>query len=292
MISEIETTDIKASYTASRVLWALLNTIFADDEDDALSFSDKELLVDILHYGTVVEVSRLKGVSCNKVSKQLELVLERLTMKLEWLKENGPAIMLERAKAMIQLESCRQTIKRQELDLIEAKANIHQLKTQLAQAQNKLERRDELKAKRMEQIASLRKDLLNAERTIIDLRYANRKLQTELESYKAKEAKVKEDKAMEKMALQLKILEAKAEQRKVEEAKAKQQAAEEAKTEKEVKLSVLRKQLESASKRETKLKGRIRSLENLIERYKQNGVSALAEFEKEEINNSCTKLQS
>ncbi len=262
MISDIETTDIKASYTASRVLWALLNTIFADDEDDALSFSDKELLVDILRYGTVVEVSRLKGVSCNKVSKQLEQVLERLTIKLEWLKDNGPEIMLERAKAMMQLESCRQTIKRQELDLIEAKANIHQLKTQLAQAQNKLERRDELKAKRMEHIASLRKDLLNAERTIIDLRYANRKLQTELESYKAKEAKVKEDKAMEKMALQLKILEAKAEQRKAE-AQAKKQK------EKDDQLTQTRTSLKNASAKEQALLRKISKLENLVEWYKR-----------------------
>ena len=192
MIYDIETTDIKASYTASRVLWALLNTIFADDEDDdALSFSDKELLMDILRYGTIVEVSKLKGLSCDTVRKHLNQVLERLNMKLEWLKENGPEIILERAHAMMQVEACQQTIKRQELDLIEAKASIHQLKTQLTQAQNKLERRDELKAKRMEQIASLKKELLNADKTIIDLRYTNRKLQNELESYKAKERKAK-----------------------------------------------------------------------------------------------------
>ena len=195
MIYDIESTDIKASYTASRVLWALLNTIFADDEDDdALSFSDKELLMDILRYGTIVEVSKLKGLSCYTVTKQLEQVLARLTAKLDWLKENGPEIMLERAKAMMQAEACQQTIKRQELDLIEAKANIHYLKTQLTQAQNKLERRDELKDKRMEQIASLKRELLNADKTIIDLRYTNRKLQNEIESYKAKEGKAKEDK--------------------------------------------------------------------------------------------------
>jgi hypothetical protein len=84
MIYDIESTDIKASYTASRVLWALLNTIFADDEDDeALSFSDKELLMDILRYGTIVEVSKLKGLSCDTVRKHLNQVLERLNMKLE-----------------------------------------------------------------------------------------------------------------------------------------------------------------------------------------------------------------
>ena len=33
MISDIETTDIKASYTVSRVLWTLLNTVFENDED-------------------------------------------------------------------------------------------------------------------------------------------------------------------------------------------------------------------------------------------------------------------
>lgn len=49
MISEIETTDIKASYTVSRVLWTLLDTIFAgDNEEDALNLYDKELLDDIL----------------------------------------------------------------------------------------------------------------------------------------------------------------------------------------------------------------------------------------------------
>ena len=39
MISDIETTDIKASFTVSRLLWSMLNTAFAgDDDEDALSF--------------------------------------------------------------------------------------------------------------------------------------------------------------------------------------------------------------------------------------------------------------
>ena len=274
LISDIETTDIKASYTASRVLWALLNTIFADDEDDdALSFSDKELLIDILRYGTIIEASKLKGVSCNKVSKQLEQVLARLTAKLDWLKENGPEIMLERAKAMMQAEACQQTIKRQELDLIEAKANILYLKTRLTQAQNKLERKDDNKVKLRDQIESLKKELLNADKTIIDLRYTNRKLQSELKSYKAKDGKLKEDKANEKLALQLKIMEAKAEERKTEEAKAKQEAAETAKTQKQIEnedqLAQALTSLKKASAKEQALLRKITKLENLVEWYKR-----------------------
>ena len=61
MINEIETTDIKASYTVIRILWTLLDTVFAgDDEEDALSFFDKELLDDILRFGTIAEVARRK----------------------------------------------------------------------------------------------------------------------------------------------------------------------------------------------------------------------------------------
>jgi hypothetical protein len=37
----------------------------------------------------------------------------------------------------------------------------------------------------------MRKELLNADKTIIDLRYTNRKLQSELETYKAQEGKSK-----------------------------------------------------------------------------------------------------
>ena len=79
MINDIETNDIKASYTVSRVLWTMLDTVFAgDDEEDALSFSDKELLDDILRFGTIAEVARRKGASYKSVRLKVIQALERL----------------------------------------------------------------------------------------------------------------------------------------------------------------------------------------------------------------------
>ena len=101
MIYDIESTDIKASVAVSRVIWALLNAIFSgDEEDDLLSFQDKELLEDILRFGTMAEVGRRSGRTYYAISTQLASVLDRLDAKINIIDdEMGELARLREEKA-------------------------------------------------------------------------------------------------------------------------------------------------------------------------------------------------
>ena len=90
MISDIETTDIKVSFTVSRLLWSMLNTAFAgDDDEDALSFYDKELIADYeeehfpIAAPTLVETIKLRmfemGLTQSKLAEMLGLSTARIS---------------------------------------------------------------------------------------------------------------------------------------------------------------------------------------------------------------------
>ena len=239
MINEIETNDIKASYTVSRVLWTMLDTVFAgDDEEDALSFSDKELLDDILRFGTIAEVARRKGEPYQSVRLKVVHSLERLEKKIKWIetKEHQLRHELANAKTLIDLKDKK--LKDQELRLIEKDADIHQLQTQLSQVQGKQEQWDEKEKKWNEQFVYLNKQLLVSAQTITDLRHANGKIQAILDSCKAEE----------EMAQQM------------------------AQTNTLLKQALAK--LSKASEREKTLLRKISSLENLVEYYKKERFSS------------------
>jgi chromosome segregation ATPase len=266
MISDIETTDIKASYTVSRFIWILLDKIFeGDDEEDALSFSDKELLDDILRFGTLAEVARRKGMTYNMIRKKTASALSRLEKKIKWIEIKEHQIRHELANAKIILNERDEKVKELELKIIEMKAHLHLAQAAISREKNKQTQREDDHQQEMLKMEYIKNDRISLAKEVVNLHVINQNNQEELEKISA-------------------------ELRKEKKANAKLQR------EKEAKDSALQKALqnqhERASERETKLKNRIESLENLIEWYKQNGVSALAEFEKEEINNSCTKLQS
>ena len=239
MINDIESNDIKASYTVSRVLWTMLDTVFAgDDEEDALSFSDKELLDDILRFGTIAEVARRKGEPYQSVRLKVVHSLERLEKKIKWIetKEHQLRHELANAKTLIDLKDKK--LKDQELRLIEKDADIHQLQTQLSQVQGKQEQWDEKEKKWNEQFVFLNKQLLVSAQTITDLRHANGKIQAILDSCKAEE----------EMAQQL------------------------AKTNTQLKQALAK--LNKASEKEKTLLRKISSLENLVEYYKKERFSS------------------
>ena len=87
MISDIETTDIKASVTASHVIRSLLNAVFSGDEDDMQSSQDKKLLEDVLLYGTMAKVAKRNGSNPQTVSIQLDGALSRFNKKISTLKK-------------------------------------------------------------------------------------------------------------------------------------------------------------------------------------------------------------
>lgn len=138
MISDIETTDIKASFTVSRLLWSMLNTAFAgDDDEDALSFYDKELIDDILRFGTIAEVSRRKGVSYNSLKNQLSKVLMRLERKIKWFEIKNHQFNHDYPNLQNQLDARNQQIKELQLEIIDLKVNLHLLQTELHQEKDR-----------------------------------------------------------------------------------------------------------------------------------------------------------
>ena len=69
--TEIDSSYIKASKTVSSLVWTLLNALDTNDaEPDALSNHDKDLLIDVLRYGTVAEVARVRKSTIEIIRKQ------------------------------------------------------------------------------------------------------------------------------------------------------------------------------------------------------------------------------
>jgi len=124
---EIETTDIKASSTVSRILWTLLDVIYAgDDTEDMEGFNDKLLLEDVLRFGTIAEVARLKGGNYSWYRQRVEDAVLRLSDRAEHVGslEKRLAASEDKAKAM-------------NLELIDLKVELHQVKTLLTQTQKR-----------------------------------------------------------------------------------------------------------------------------------------------------------
>ena len=132
MNNELETIDIKTSYTVSRVLRSLLDAVFSrDDEEDALSFHDKELLEDVLRYGTIAEVSRRKGVNCNSLTNQVDQALLRLKGKIIRFE-------LELSQTSFANKESQKQLEQQKLALIDGNLQLYQKDQLLAQIQDEL----------------------------------------------------------------------------------------------------------------------------------------------------------
>lgn len=264
MISEIETTDIKASYTVSRVLWTLLDTVFAgDNEEDALNLYDKELLDDILRFGTIAEVARRKGEPYNSVRTKVVQTLDRLEKKIKLIEIKAHQLShdLENANSLLKVKDKK--LNDQKLQLIEKMASIHQLQAQLSEERKNQQQWNEKEQELEEQIDTLKQKLLTSTYTIIDLRRINGKNQKSLNNYKVKVEKLKESEAQLQNTVN-------AQDHQMKKALAKHNGP---------------------SEREAALKRRIASLENLVEYYKNAKFSsnieppenALGEYEKEAI---------
>ena len=242
MISEIETTDIKASYTVSRVLWTLLDTVFAgDNEEDALNLYDKELLDDILRFGTIAEVARRKGEPYNSVRTKVVQTLDRLEKKIKLIEIKAHQLShdLENANSLLKVKDKK--LNDQKLQLIEKMASIHQLQAQLSEERKNQQQWNEKEQELEEQIDTLKQKLLTSTYTIIDLRRINGKNQKSLNNYKVKVEKLKESEAQLQNTVN-------AQDHQLKKALAKPS---------------------KPSQREAALKRRIASLENLVEYYKK-----------------------
>ena len=203
MINEIETTDIKASYTVSRILWTLLDTVFAgDDEEDALSFYDKELLDDILRFGTIAEVARRKGMNYSSLCNKVRQALSRLEKKIKWIDIKEHQIRHDLAKTQTLLDDRNQRIKKLVLEIIETKAKLQMAQSELDNEKNKQFQCEDDRQREMEKMAYIKEDRISLTNEVMNLHVINhnnqeelRKLRNELQKEKKANAKLQEKEA-------------------------------------------------------------------------------------------------
>lgn len=181
MMSDIETTDIKASYTVSRVLWTLLNTIFGDDDDEEiLTFADKELLEDILRYGTIAEVAKRKNTSASTIGHRLSQSLSHLEKKIKWIE-------IHEHQQKRDLKNCQKLLSDSEQKYKELEEELKETRAKLCLAQYELIREKdwpELQEERLKfdlvKSGLMQRDQKTLVKEIIFLHTLNRKLQEEL----------------------------------------------------------------------------------------------------------------
>lgn len=166
MISDIETTDIKASVTASHVIRSLLNAVFSGDEDDMQSSQDKKLLEDVLLYGTMAKVAKRNGSNPQTVSIQLDGALSRFNKKISTLKK----ILKKEAKTQLALNKKKK-------EITQIKREVAQTRKELAKVQKELVRKDEemdllrqVKRKIVQDADILKTQYESANQTIADLK--------------------------------------------------------------------------------------------------------------------------
>lgn len=89
-MTDIESLDVKASSAICHIFRKLLNAVFTGNEDDdEMSFKDKELLEDVLRYGTILEVAKRSGKNYGSLRYQVEKAADRLTLRAKNLENKA-----------------------------------------------------------------------------------------------------------------------------------------------------------------------------------------------------------
>lgn len=248
--TEIDSSYIKASKTVSSLVWTLLNALDTNDsEPDALSNHDKDLLIDVLRYGTVAEVARVRKSTIEIIRKQYKDALSRLQPKVYTIEQI--------ASLKTQLADAENKLNQQRKELIDSKAQLG-MTEQLYWKQQKMMNDDQTDHENYKELylAAKQKNeelmkIINQQKiaplnyeemyktAVWDERKMRKQLTQEIEKYKAKYEKAKEELANNK------------------------------------KLAKDNKPKPSPSKTEIKLKSRVKSLQNLLKRYKEEGLKAL-----------------
>lgn len=181
MMSDIETTDIKASYTVSRVLWTLLNSVFGDDDDDEiLTFADKELLEDILRYGTITEVAKRKNTSASAIEHRLSQALSRVEKKIKWIEIHEHQLKRDLENSKMLLSDSEQKNKELEEELKETKAKLCLAQYELIKEKDWPTLQEERLKFDLVKSGLMQRDHKTLVKEILYLHTLNRKLQEEL----------------------------------------------------------------------------------------------------------------
>ena len=258
-MTDIESLDVKASSAICHIFRKLLNAVFTGSEDDdELSFKDKELLEDVLRYGTILEVAKRSGKNYGSLRYQVEKAADRLTLRAKNLENKANRIVQAReegSQSQHLIIAYRQKINSQKEEIKAAKAETARVESRLKaylESQSQLEELETLKS----QYAILEQKLAETEK-------AYKKVADYKPQYDDAKLTIKQ---LRKQVSQL-------------EKKEKTLTAKNQKLQSELDRYKANKQKESAhnSARITKLKNKVDSLENLFKEYKRRGLQAIVE---------------
>lgn len=180
-MNDIETTDIKISYTVSRVLRTLLNTVFENDEEDRiLTFVDKELLDDILRYGTIAEVARRKNIPASTIRTKLSQSLSHLENKIKWIEIQEHQLKHELVTYENLLKDREKTIRDLKKELSETKTNLRLAQFELSNEKDLPTLHEENQKQKLVKSGLMQREHITLVREILYLHTLNRKIQEEL----------------------------------------------------------------------------------------------------------------
>jgi molecular chaperone GrpE (heat shock protein) len=158
--------DIMLSRTVSRLIRKLLDAVYeGEDEENRMSFSDKELIDDVIRFGTLKDVAKHKNVHYATLVGQWERIIFRLEKKTN---------IMEHKNFLINKANC--TLRDPQL-----KSKIAELQTQIKEL--KIENRKKCKELRdnamkcKEEAEEYRKQYKAAQKTADELRQYNDRLQ-------------------------------------------------------------------------------------------------------------------
>ena len=130
----------------------MLNAVFTGSEDDdELSFKDKELLEDVLRYGTILEVAKRSGKNYGSLRYQVEKAADRLTLRAKNLENKANRIIQAReegSQSQHLIIAYRQKISSQKEEIKAAKAETARVESRLKaylESQPQLEELETLK---------------------------------------------------------------------------------------------------------------------------------------------------
>lgn len=282
-MTAIESLDVKASSAICHIFRKLLNAVFTGSEDDdELSFKDKELLEDVLRYGTILEVAKRSGKNYGSLRYQVEKAVDRLTLRAKNLENKANRIVQAReegSQSQHLIIAYRQKINSQKEEIKAAKAETAKVESKLKaylRTQPQLEEFINLKpqyaileqklAVAQKELESAQKKVAKYEVELAPLRQTE-KAYNKVAGYKTKyEAAKQTISQLKKQVSQL-------------ESKEKKLITQNQKLQSEIDRYNVNKQKGSSrdSDKITKLKNRIDSLENLFKEYKKRGLQAIME---------------
>ena len=123
--------EIKVSDTLIKIIWRIIDAAFVGSiEENSFSFSDKLLIEDVMHFGTLTKVAEKRGAPYFSVQQQFKQAMIRLSNRLRALEASASQMK----KAQMQTEKKSENEIGLQAAYAEQGKQLKALKAQLAKA--------------------------------------------------------------------------------------------------------------------------------------------------------------